>query len=53
VHAKLYKEMLENLDKQTEADIYVCTVCGNIHIGSAPETCSICNAGAKAFKKIE
>jgi rubrerythrin len=32
---------------------YVCQVCGNTVIGSAPDKCPICGAPAKAFKKME
>lgn len=53
VHADLYQAALANLDNQAETEYYVCTLCGNIHAGSAPEKCSICGAAAKAFKKID
>ena len=40
VHAKLYKEALENLDETEEVFYYLCPVCGNIE-KSRPEKCSI------------
>jgi len=50
VHAKLYKEALENLDKKEEVVYYLCPVCGNIE-KVCPEKCSICGvAGAKFIK---
>jgi rubrerythrin len=40
--------------KQPEdATYYVCQVCGNTIMGSAPDKCSICGAAARAFKKVE
>lgn len=41
VHAKLFKEALENLDQTEEVYYYLCPVCGNIE-KSVPEKCSIC-----------
>lgn len=51
VHAKLYKEVLESLEKGVEADYYVCSVCGNVEEGSAPDKCSICGATKDKFDK--
>jgi len=50
VHAKLYKEALENLDKTEEVFYYLCPVCGNIE-KSVPEKCSICGAPGDKFIK--
>ena len=52
-HAKLYKAALDNLEDKTEADIYVCPICGETVIGSAPEKCPVCGAAGKAFMKID
>ena len=41
VHAKLYQEALENLEKTEEVFYYLCPVCGNIE-KVRPEKCSIC-----------
>lgn len=50
VHARLYKEALENMDETEEVFYYLCPVCGNIE-KSVPEKCSICGApGAKFIK---
>ena len=51
VHARLYKEVLANLEKGAESDYYVCSVCGNVHEGSAPDKCSICGAPKEKFEK--
>lgn len=50
VHAKLYKEALENVDSAEEVFYYLCPVCGNIE-KFVPDKCSICGVpGAKFIK---
>lgn len=52
VHAKLYKEALDNLNAQeTGVSYFLCPVCGYIEKGGAPDTCPICKAKASVFKK--
>ena len=50
VHARLYKEALESLDKKEEIFYYLCPVCGNIE-KFVPEKCSICGAAGSIFIK--
>ncbi|HHY63726.1 MAG TPA: rubrerythrin family protein [Clostridiaceae bacterium] len=50
VHARLYQEALENLDKEEEVFYYLCPVCGNIE-KSRPEKCSICGVSGDKFIK--
>lgn len=50
VHAKLYKEALENLESTEEVFYYLCPVCGNIE-KFIPEKCSICNVPGDKFIK--
>ncbi|MGI6412798.1 MAG: rubrerythrin family protein [Syntrophomonadaceae bacterium] len=50
VHAKLYKEALENLDQTEEVFYYLCPVCGNIE-KFVPEKCSICGVPGDRFIK--
>ncbi|KAF1085533.1 Rubrerythrin-2 [Sporotomaculum syntrophicum] len=50
VHAKLYKEALENLDQTEEVFYYLCPVCGNIE-KFQPEKCSICGVSGSKFIK--
>lgn len=50
VHAKLYKEALENLDQTEEIFYYLCPVCGNIE-KFVPERCSICGVPGSKFIK--
>ncbi|MDU5081836.1 rubrerythrin family protein [Tissierella carlieri] len=50
VHAKLYKEALENINQTEEVFYYLCPVCGNIE-KFVPEKCSICNVAGSKFIK--
>ncbi len=50
VHARLYKEALENIDQTEEVFYYLCPVCGNIET-SIPEKCSICGVPGSKFIK--
>jgi rubrerythrin len=54
VHGKLYQNMLDNLDRPTEAyAYYVCPVCGYTAERGAPDTCPVCGAKGSMFKKVE
>ncbi|SDF84362.1 rubrerythrin family protein [Sporolituus thermophilus] len=53
VHAELYQKYLDNLEKKEVVDLYLCTVCGHINEGEAPEKCPICGAKAQAYKKVD
>ncbi|EAX46678.1 Rubrerythrin [Thermosinus carboxydivorans Nor1] len=53
VHAELYQKYLDNLEKKEVVDLYLCTVCGHINEGKAPEKCPICGAKAQAYKKVD
>ncbi len=53
VHAELYQKALSALGEKASFDYYLCTVCGHIAEGSAPDNCPICKAAAKAYKKID
>ena len=50
VHARLYKEALENIDQTEEVFYYLCPVCGNIE-KAVPEKCSICGVPGSRFIK--
>ncbi len=50
VHARLYKEALENIDQTEEVFYYLCPVCGNIE-KAVPEKCIICGAPGSMFIK--
>ncbi|WP_407314049.1 rubrerythrin family protein [Desulfosporosinus sp. SB140] len=50
VHARLYKEALDNLDQEEEVFYYLCPVCGNIE-KFVPEKCPICGVPGSKFIK--
>ena len=55
VHAKLYKLALEAVQTgkdMTETAFYLCSVCGHVEIGKAPEVCPICGAKAEKFVRM-
>ncbi|NLX52471.1 MAG: rubrerythrin family protein [Deltaproteobacteria bacterium] len=54
IHAGLYQQMLDNLDGAKETySYYVCPVCGYTAEKEAPETCPVCGAKGKMFKKVD
>lgn len=53
VHAAMYQKALDNLANDKDADLYVCSICGNVEEGGVPDKCTICGAGAKAFEKVQ
>lgn len=54
VHAELYQKTLDGLDKEQDTcSYYVCPVCGYTSGKEAPDTCPVCGARGKAFKKID
>lgn len=54
IHAELYQHVLNNLDSAKEAySYYVCPVCGYTSEKEAPETCPVCSAKGKMFKKVD
>ena len=55
IHAKLYSSFLKKLEKNREfetIDIYVCTICGNVELISAPDICKICDHNIRFYEKI-
>ena len=56
IHAGLYEAAAESIKKSRDlphVDYYVCKVCGNTVEGNPPDRCSICNAPAKSFFKVD
>ncbi len=54
VHAALYQKLLKSLGSDGEAyPYYVCPVCGYTAENEAPETCPVCGAKGKMFRKVE
>ncbi len=50
VHARLYKEALDNLEQEEEVFYYLCPICGNIE-KVVPEKCFICGTPGTKFIK--
>lgn len=50
VHARLYQEVLENLDQSEEVFYYLCPLCGNIE-KAVPDKCAICGVPGTSFIK--
>jgi len=54
VHHALYEKALKSLEEKLKAvDMYVCPVCGYTAEEHPPETCPVCGAKGKVFKKID
>lgn len=54
IHAALYQKALDHLDGSQETySYYVCPVCGYTVGNEAPETCPVCGAKGKMFKKVD
>jgi rubrerythrin len=54
-HAKLYQEVKEKMADGEDPhvpEVYVCSVCGYTHGGSAPERCPVCNVSGDKFRKF-
>jgi rubrerythrin len=52
-HAKLYEKALDRLMDPAGVDYYVCSVCGYVSVGMAPDECPICGAPKDKFRKID
>lgn len=51
-HAKLYSKAIDHMLSEKDTEYYVCTVCGHIEDGNAPDECPICGASRDRFKKV-
>jgi len=52
-HARLYHDLLENLESKESYSYFVCPVCGMTVEKEAPERCPVCGAKGSMFRKIE
>ncbi len=52
-HAKLYEKALDRLMDPQGVAYYVCSVCGYVSVGSAPDECPICGAPKDKFRRID
>ncbi len=53
VHAGLYEKALKNLASKETTELFLCTVCGHIAEGEAPETCPVCGAKKQAYRRVD
>ena len=54
IHARLYQQVLDHMEGAKESySYYVCPVCGYTSEKEAPETCPVCGAKGKMFKKVD
>lgn len=56
VHANIYTKALEAVKNGVDMDVsdfYLCTICGYIELGSAPDKCPVCNALGKVFVRVD
>ncbi len=54
IHARLYQQMLDSADAvKDNYSYYVCPVCGFTAEKEAPETCPVCGAKGKMFRKVD
>ena len=49
VHAELYKKALADLAKGETHKYYLCPICGNIEVDTAPDKCKICGYPGDKF----
>ncbi len=50
-HAGLYKKAIDHMVSEKSTEYYICSVCGHIEDGDAPDECPICGAPKKKFYK--
>ena len=53
VHAKLYKEAMDNLLEERQTTYFVCKVCGYVSDGVLPDQCPICGVKKENFTSFE
>jgi rubrerythrin len=55
VHQRMLKEALAKVEAGGDAETaeyYICSVCGNVEKGGAPDNCPICNAPKEKFYRL-
>jgi rubrerythrin len=52
-HAKLYEKALDRMMDPQGVEYYVCSVCGYVSVGSAPDECPICGAPKDKFRRVD
>ncbi len=51
-HASLYQKAINDMMGDRVSEYQVCTVCGYITDGEAPDNCPVCRAPKEKFKKV-
>jgi len=51
-HARLYKNALQDLMEERDTDYFVCSVCGYVADGEAPDACPVCQAKKEKFLPV-
>jgi rubrerythrin len=51
-HAALYKKALDHLVNEVDTSYHICSVCGYIADGDAPDVCPVCNAKKEMFFQV-
>jgi len=52
-HARLYHELLEDLEGKESYPYFVCPVCGMTVARAAPDKCPVCGVKGSMFRKVE
>jgi len=49
VHAKLYKNALDDMTNERVSEYYVCSLCGYVADGALPDQCPVCGVSRDKF----
>ena len=52
-HARLYKLAMQNVMEERDTAYYVCSVCGYVADGQAPDNCPVCQAPKDKFLDVK
>ena len=52
-HARLYKNAMQNLMEERDTNYFVCSVCGYVADGEAPDNCPVCQAKKEKFMPVD
>jgi rubrerythrin len=52
-HAVLYKKAMDHVIWERTTSYQICSVCGYVADGGAPENCPVCGADRSQFKKVD
>jgi rubrerythrin len=52
-HAKLYKQALVDMMSERDSEFYVCSYCGWVEEGGAPDQCPNCTNPAEFYERVK